>query len=146
VIWRLILKPGQSKPVKIPYNPVTGRAASTADLTTWGTFEQAVAAYQRGGYLGLGFVFSEADPFCGIDLDHVRDAVTGELIPEAVDILKELDSYTEVSPSGTGVHVIIEGKMPVGAWKKSTLPWGVVEMYDQKRYFTVTGHLLEDLL
>ena len=89
----------------------TGSPASTADSSTWGTFER-VADFR--GADGIGFVFTEDDPYVGIDLDDCRDPDTGELTDLANSIVEQLDSYTEISPSGTGIHIIVRGVLP--AW------------------------------
>src|SRR5262249_17926175 len=75
----------------------------------------------------------------GIDLDDCRDVETGEIKPWAEEIIRDLDSYAEVSPSRTGVKVIVRGAVPAGGNRK-----GDVEMYDRGRYFAVTGHRLEE--
>ena len=131
VCWRL--EERQGKPTKIPFDPVTGKPASSTDPATWRCFADAVAAYGRGGYNGVGYVFSGDDPFAGIDLDHVRDQ-SGTFEPWARDMVKRLDSYTELSQSGAGVHIIIRAKLPGGRRRK-----GAVEMYDAGRYFCMTG-------
>ena len=136
VVWRL--EERQSGPTKVLYSPRGGKAKST-DLMTWGTFEEAYEAYGSGRYSGVGFVFCSADPYVGVDLDSCVDAQTGELELWAAEIVAELDSYAELSPSGTGVHVIARGALPGGRRRK-----GRVEMYDQGRFFTVTGHVLGD--
>ena len=109
VVWRKVWDAERSKDKKVPYNPRTKREAKSNDPTTWAPFEEAVAAYERGGFDGIGFVFSTNDPVVGIDLDGCRDPETGLLKPWASDIVARLDSYTEASPSGTGVHVIAKG-------------------------------------
>lgn len=133
VLWRLKHKPGQKKPTKVPYRS-DGRPASTTDPATWCSFEAACVAYGAGGFAGVGFVFTEEDPFVGIDLDCCRDAATGELAPWAKAIVDRFGTYTEVSPSGTGVHLILEGALPPGGRKR-----GAIECYDHGRYFTVSG-------
>lgn len=134
--WRLEERDG--KQTKIPYSPRTGSRASSTDPATWATFSEAVEARKEHGYSGIGFVFSEDDSYCGVDLDNCRDAESGELAEWAREIVSELDSYTEVSPSGTGVHVICRGELPAGRSRK-----GSVEAYQSGRYFTVTGQHLE---
>jgi putative DNA primase/helicase len=120
---------------KVPYIAGgVGRASST-DSLTWRTFEEAVQALQTGRYDSIGFVFSSGDPFAGVDLDNCRDPETGELEEWAQKTIKVLDGYTEVSPSGTGVHIIVRGKAPN---KKR----GQVEAYSSERFFTVTGEML----
>lgn len=133
VLWRLEERDG--KPTKVPYSPHGGRASS-ADLMTWGTFEEAFEAYEAGDYAGVGFVFCSADPFTGVDLDDCRDPETGELEPWAAEIVTALNSYTELSPSGTGVHIICKARIPRGGRR------GRVEMYAQDRFFTITGHTI----
>jgi putative DNA primase/helicase len=122
---------------KHPYNPRTGRKASSTDLLTWSTFEEVLEAYEAGKYDGIGFVFCSGDPYAGVDLDGCRDPETGEIERWAAEIIEGLDSYTELSPSDEGVHIIVKGKVP------APLKRGHIEMYSIERYFTVTGHVLE---
>lgn len=124
---------------KVPLNPATGAQASTTDPATWGTFDQALVRYHARSLAGVGFVFSAADPYCGIDLDHCRDAATGALTSVAEAIVAALDAYAEVSPSGTGVHVIARASVP-GTRRKD--PAQGIELYDAGRYFAITGHAL----
>jgi hypothetical protein len=121
---------------KEPVDPKGGSNARTNDPTTWGTVEEAVSRAERDGLDGVGFVFSEDDPYCGVDLDGCRDPETGNLEGWAQEIIDELASYTEVSPSGTGIHVIVRGVLPRSGKR------GQIEMYDSGRYFTVTGEHL----
>lgn len=138
VCWKIIIDSKTSKISKLPFNPNTGKCASSADPGTWGTYEQAVNCFSKsGGYKGIGFVFSKNDPYTGIDLDKCRDKVTEEIKPWAQNVISRFKSYTELSPSGTGVHIIAKGSLP-GKGKKV----GDIEMYDQGRYFTVTGEIL----
>jgi putative DNA primase/helicase len=133
VVWRAV----GDKPNKVPYSARTGRKASSTDLTTWSTFEEALEAYEHNQYTGLGFVFSSGDPYVGVDLDGCRDSRTGEIEVWATEIIEALNSYTELSPSGEGVHIIARGKIP------SPLKRDLLEMYGTERFFTVTGHVLE---
>ncbi len=135
VVWRWEGRDG--KPTKPPYT-VNGKLASSTDANTWVTFEEALTASREGGYNGVGFVFTEGDPFAGVDLDNCRHPVTGKIDPKSREIIDALNSYTEVSPSGTGLHVICRGPLPPGGRKRGTL-----EMYDSGRYFCVTGEHLE---
>jgi primase-polymerase (primpol)-like protein len=83
-------------------------------------------------------VFADDDPIVGVDLDDCRDPETGDVDDAALDIIGRLDSYTEVSPSGTGYHVLITGELPDGRNRR-----GSVELYDTARFFTVTGDHVE---
>jgi primase-polymerase (primpol)-like protein len=125
---------------KVPYTPGTLRRASSIDLMTWRSFTEAVGAYERSEPPcdGIGFVFCGADPYSGIDLDKCRDPETGVIEQWARKIIDEVsEGYVEVSPSGTGVHIILEGVVRGGAVKK-----GSIELYSQTRFFTVTGRAL----
>jgi putative DNA primase/helicase len=126
------------KTTKIPIAPSTGHKASTTDAATWGTFGEAMerAAQLDGG--GVGFVFTEADGFAGIDLDGCIDPIAGTIAEDALAIVREADSYTERSPSGSGLHIILRGALPPGRSRA-----GRVEMYDRGRFFTMTGHHLD---
>lgn len=126
------------KRTKQPVNPHTGELASSTNPATWGSYEEAVAACDMFGYPGIGLVFTALDPYCGIDLDGCRDPETGEIEEWAKKIVTALDSYSEVSPSGTGVHIILKGTLPPGGRKR-----GRFECYDSGRFFTVTGEHLD---
>lgn len=124
------------KSTKRPYQPKnTGLLASSTNPATWGTFEQACEAVERNQSLGgVGFVFTPADPYCGIDLDHcIRN---GRVNAKARQIIDRLFSYSEVSVSGDGVHVIVKARVPRGRKQ------GGLEMYSSGRYFTMTGNHL----
>ena len=131
VVWKAV----GDKPDKVPYSPRTGRRASSTDLLTWGTFEEALQAYENGEYAGVGLVFSSADPYTGIDLDDCVGE-DGEIALWALEIVRYFDSYTELSATGTGLHIIVRGDVP-------NRRKGGVEVYSSKRFFTVTGHVVE---
>ena len=138
VCWRLEMRGG--KPTKVPYIAGTNSRASSTDLMTWSSFEYAFAAYEAGEppYDGIGFVFCSADPLTGIDLDGCRNPETGEVAPWAQKIVADASQgYVEASPSGTGVHIIVEGRVRDGGLRR-----GPVEMYSRDRFFTITGAVL----
>src|SRR5215218_3557290 len=138
VDWRL--EERGDKTTKVPYTPGTLRRASSTDLMTWRTFSEAVAAYEAGEppYDGIGYVFCSADPLAGIDLDGCRNPETGEVAPWAQKIIADAsEGYVEASPSGTGVHIIVEGRVRDGGLRR-----GPVEMYSRDRFFTITGAVL----
>ncbi len=132
-------RPGKSN--KRPIDPHTGGAASTTDETTWGAFDEAVAAAERlpAGTGAVGFVFSADDPYCGIDFDACYE--DGRISPEILGWVRQLDSYTEKSISGLGLHVICKGALPPGGRRK-----GGIEVYDRSRFFVMTGKALPGLL
>lgn len=132
VCWRLVddlEKPGKKK--KIPIDPRTGDPARSNDPATWASYEDAVAGKERFRADGIGIMF--ANGIFGIDLDHCIDK-EGQLLPYAREIVETVQSYTELSPSGTGLHILCAGRLPEGRRRK-----GSVEMYSEGRFFTVTG-------
>jgi hypothetical protein len=140
VTWKYEQRPNEKKPAKVLYNPATGARADSKDPRTWGTFDNAGRAYERGGYDGIGFVVAEHDPYVGVDLDGC--IVNGELTDNANRWVLLLNSYTEITPSGVGVRVWIRGKKPGPLCKKAELG---IEIYETKRFFTVTGNRLLDM-
>jgi len=138
--WRYVER--GDKLTKCPINPVNGARADSTDPSTWGTFDQAVAAYQSDSLAGVGFVFTMESGFCGVDLDDSIDPATGELKPWACRIVDNLNSYTEVSPSGTGVKIFLRASKP-GTRCRKAYEDGKIEMYDAGRFFTVTTRRLE---
>ncbi len=120
---------------KLPLDSRTGKAAKTNDHQTWGTYAQATAAKEEHGHCGVGFVLTTEDPYAVVDLDGVVDPDTGEVEPWAAAMVARFDSYTELSPSGRGLHVWVRG--PVGSVKKAGSP--PVEILCAGVYSTFTG-------
>jgi primase-polymerase (primpol)-like protein len=132
------------KAQKLPINPHSGGLAATNRPATWGTFKQAVAAAERYGVTGPGFVFAADDPYVGVDLDNCRNPESGEIHPAAAEIIKELNSYTEISPSGTGVKIFVRASGMPGNKHRIQYSGGEIEIYSKLRYFTVTSLRLPD--
>lgn len=153
VLWKIGVRDG--KPTKIPLRADSGLTAESDDQTTWATFDNAKEAFEqgRGGAVGAGFVFARATGITGIDLDHCI-APNGEIDAWAQEIAIGLNSYTEISPSGTGLHILVKGSIPItgkdGGRKKALKgdgyrPDAAIEMYSNGRYFTMTGNVLHKL-
>lgn len=136
---------------KVPYQ-TDGTKALVNDSTTWTIFADALACYQTGEWDGTGYVFAADDPYCGIDADGCRNPATGDLDSFARNITERFPTYTEISPSGTGVKLILKGKLPVdpqrtGAkTRDSAIPgdgYGEkrpgIEAYQERRWFAMTG-------
>src|SRR6266487_4398502 len=135
VVWKYTVEHGKLK--KRPFNPRTNLPARTNDPGTWARVELSLHALTTGRYNGIGFVFAEADPFTGIDLDACV-AKDGTIAPWAQEIITSLSSYTEYSPSKLGVHILTQARLP-GAGRKR----GNIEMYSQDRFFTLTTDHLQ---
>lgn len=158
---------------KRPYDPRTGSGAKAGKPETWADYKTAVAALMNGGgkYAGIGFEFND-NGLVGIDLDTVRDPQTGEIADDAAAIIQAISSYTEISPSGYGFHIICGIDKLELAWNKLPLAKnnierpdidqdtgkqridnnGIlqfktpeIEMYTRGRYFTVTGRVWSGL-
>jgi primase-polymerase (primpol)-like protein len=132
VNWRYELPPNakpQDRPKKAPYHPKVFRASPT-NPETWSIFQTVIDAVNRPNFQffsGIGFVFTENDPYCGIDLDE-RNEVTQWVFDNFI-------SYTEYSPSGKGLHIIIKASVPKGRKRYGA------EIYSSGRFFTMTGNV-----
>lgn len=137
VCWKYAERNG--KRTKVPINAKTGREASSTDPETWADYKAAQAV--SGEFDGIGFVLG--DGWFGIDLDHVEGDIEEYRAGKEDNIVSEfidtMESYSEYSPSGTGIHIICRGELPPGGRKA-----GDIEMYDSGRYFTITGNRAAD--
>lgn len=160
VVWGV---PGH--PVKCPVNPVTMDRAKAGQPGTWGSFEQAVKRVQAGQAKGAGFQFHNTG-IIGVDLDTVRDPESGKVADCALDIVRRLKSFTEISQSGYGLHIFCfgtvelegnKGKLPPNSIKRPDIDPKTgqpkvdketgeilyktpeIEVYQQGRYFAMTG-------
>jgi putative DNA primase/helicase len=143
--WRKELDE-KGKPTKVPSSARSRDklvAGSSTDPHTWGTYDAAVGITNKFGLNGVGFAISESDGLSLIDLDHCRDPETGIIALWAQEIIRALNSYSEISPSLTGVHVWLFGKLAPGSRCKKKYETGNIEMYSRDRYATVTGVHLE---
>lgn len=135
VCWQAVpddSRPGKIK--KVPINPNTGGQAMSNNPDTWASFQKAVEASKK--FSGIGFMF--ANGYFGVDIDHAEDAIvdftgggTGGIVAEFIHTLQ---SYSEYSVSGKGIHILCRGSLPPGGRRR-----GSVEMYDSARFFVVTG-------
>ena len=134
VCWKYEWLDGKWK--KIPYNPNTGNKASSVSPKTWSDFETACKAVDKYNFDGVGIMFSRG--LIGIDIDHCIDA-DGKVDESAREVINTVNSYTELSPSGTGVHILAFGELPGTRTRNGTF-----EMYQKGRFFTLTGKLFEN--
>jgi len=136
ICWRYEYR-GSDKPTKVPLNPRTGAAASVTEPRAWSTFAGALAGAAAHNCNGIGFVFTANDPFCFIDLDDTKG--DAEALARQHKIAEAFNSYTELSPSGTGVHIIIKAALPHGRRR------GGVELYPHDRFATFTGNVINNV-
>jgi hypothetical protein len=137
VLWKNVKKRG--KDVKVPFQP-NGQEAETNNPSTWSSFETVLSAYQTEQYNGIGYVFSQSDPYIGIDFDDCFP-----LSEKLQTWIQSFSSYTEISQSGKGLHVIIKGKKAFSRCQ-FTLYGHKIEVYEKLRYFALTGDLLDPSL
>lgn len=145
ICWQASPDPRPDDPGHIskkPINPVTGHLASSTDPSTWTDFETAVSMSQN--FSGIGFVFTNS-PFFGVDVDKKQAELKAFMEGKSDNIIGEfihtLQSYTETSPSGRGIHIICCGSLPAGGRRSNC---NDVEMYETGRFFTVTGNAITD--
>jgi primase-polymerase (primpol)-like protein len=130
-----------------PPHQINGRLADSTDPGTWTTFAAALAAYQRDGWAGIGYALrpdDDASPTdVGGDIDRCRVRDTGELLPWGSLIVATMATYSELSPTATGLRFVGKGRLP-GNGTGMARPYesGKVELYQQGRYVTFTGHRL----
>jgi putative DNA primase/helicase len=124
LIWQYECREGDGKWTKVPYVATAPQErASSVHPSTWNTFEDALAAYEDGKSDGIGFVLG--DGYVGFDGDGT----------DASEHVHLLNTYAERSVGGRGVHAICRGTKPGDKCRT-----GPYELYDQGRYFTITGH------
>jgi hypothetical protein len=134
------------KDTKPPFVASNGSRASVSDPTTWMPYAEAVKAYKKAGHVGLGLMVT--DTYCGVDFDHCRDKVTGDIDAWAMAKVKALDSYTEITPSGEGLRTWVKARKTGTACAKAmkgsngAKADAKIEIYDHDRYFTVTENHL----
>ena len=123
---------GAAKPTKVPYS-VKGYPADVNKPDTWSTFVEVFTVFKLGAYSGIGFVFTDMDPYSFIDLDDAEgdDAI----LQRHLKVYHEFDSYSEVSPSGKGLHIIVKGTVAAGRRRSK------IEIYPSQRYATMTGNV-----
>lgn len=120
---------------KAPHDPRTGRLASTADPSSWATFEECMAS----PYPLVGFMLSKSDDYTVIDLDDkVMNPATDDEKATFAKIIEHFDSYTERSASGRGYHIIVRGKIPASV-KQLRL-----EIYSARQFMVCTGDVYRE--
>jgi hypothetical protein len=136
VCWRLTDRDKDGnllpKPTKVPFSPIHGFQAAVNKPSDWASFDAALN--HAHNYSGIGFVLTKDDPFVFIDLDD--PAGDEKVYAMQRSIYERIDSFTELSPSGKGVHILVKGSVPSGRKR------GKFEVYDQLRFMTVTGNVI----
>lgn len=143
ICWQAFLSPTDDDPNHIGKKPIcakTGKLASSTNNATWCDFDTAVKASVH--YSGIGFVFTDT-PYFGVDLDKLGDDIQNFQKGDTQNIVSEfiycLRSYTELSQSGKGLHIICKGSLPHKGRRS-----GNVEMYETGRFFTMSGNVIAD--
>jgi putative DNA primase/helicase len=136
-VYKKIWKPERKKFTKIPINPMTGNGGKTNDESTWTDFKTALAAVSRLNLDGLAFYFKP--PYIGIDVDNVADDIEefthGDTDNIVSDFMKHTNSYSEISLSGKGLHIIVKGTINGEKRRHKNC-----EMYEDGRFFAMTGN------
>jgi len=138
ILWRLERR--DDAETKVPYR-TDGLRASTTNLHDWTDFDTACRAFNPEKYNGLGFVLTREDNIVCIDLDNcIGD--DGQICDEAKSIVRIMNSWTEVSQSGKGLHIFVRGKKPTDKCKATLRDFKSIEIYDHARYIAMTGNHL----
>lgn len=132
--WKYEPSDDPERPTKVPYQ-VSGFKCDVTNPAHWTDFETVLNAVAFGQFSGIGMAFASLEQggkYTGIDLDYTQDP---ELIARQKLIHDQFDSYSEISPSGKGCHIIIEAMIPHGRKRAK------IEMYSDKRFLTFTGNV-----
>ncbi|NCZ53907.1 MAG: hypothetical protein EBY81_08440 [Verrucomicrobia bacterium] len=136
-VWKAIWNESRQKYDKVPYSAMH-RGLSTKNVTDWGDYESASATLRLNPsrYHGLGLVLTNISDVVGIDLDNCR--ADGQIAPWAREIVEAMGSYTEISPSGTGLRILAHGSADMD-WNNHDVG---IEVYGghTARFLTITGH------
>ena len=124
----------------MPYR-IDGVRASITNPNDWTDFDTACRAFDPARYNGLGFVLTKEDNIVCIDLDHCIGE-DGQICDEAMDIVRIMNSWTEVSQSGKGLHIFVRGTKPTDKSKATPRTFKAIEVYDNGRYIAMTGNHL----
>ena len=138
----------REKITKIPYQP-NGYKAKQTDPQTWTTYNNAKSAVETGKFDGIGYALTADEGYICIDLDHCVNPETGDIDQWAMEILdivqKAGGTYSESSPSRTGIHLWGRGRLPDNKGINQPMKNGhKIEMYNHGHYMTVTGEPLDD--
>lgn len=136
ICWDAVPDEKRGKIKKVPINALTGGGAMSNNPSTWCDFDTAVRASEK--HSGIGFMFGGC-PYFGVDIDGKEEELEAYQRGENGNIISEfistLQSYTEISQSGKGIHIICRGMLPKRGRRK-----GSVEMYEDGRFFVMTGN------
>lgn len=142
LLWKYVSTPGDKKPRKVPYY-VGGRIrqgvqGSVEDRSRLATFDDALTAFEAGGWEGLGFIMLPDWGLVGLDFDDAVDA-DGDLLPEVEKLVA--GTYAEWSPSGRGVHAFVRGAIADKKSRATDNAFGF-ETFCGKGFLTFTGRVL----
>lgn len=135
-VWRSVPR-DDGKIGKPPRNPATGQMIGADKPELWGTFDEVIAAHAGGNWDGIGVLLQADTGIVGIDLDGI-DTLTAKGTPlrRLMKHAQEAGAYIERSPSGNGARVFVRGTLPGNKGRRK----GGIELYNDKRFLTVTGH------
>ena len=123
----------KGKITKLPIS-IDGQAASSTDPLTWSTYGEVINVSQD-----VGIIFTPDQLLLGIDLDHCLEEglIVGEQKENIEQLIKKADTYIEISPSNTGLHLYLALTDPLQLIASKHAPF---EAYTWKRFFTVTNN------
>ena len=129
---------------KAPWSPNGEYTINPTNRKECVTYQKAASAAKQYYYDGVSIVLSEDDLLCCVDIDHCIE--DGNVNPLAWNIVKKINSFTEVSISGTGLHIFLYSSNHLDWVKKKAdaLGKGIhLETYFYKRHLCFSGHSIE---
>lgn len=142
-VWKAEPRIKDEKPTgkynKAPRNPTTGRKVGANKPDDFGTYAQAIEAYGTGHYTGVGVLLT-GNGITGVDIDDAPETLSKyKDIQDWLEHAIDSGAYCEKSPSGNGFRLFIYAALPKNCRKK----FGPLEIYDDVRFLTVTGNIVE---
>jgi Mn-dependent DtxR family transcriptional regulator len=144
IVWKY-LPDGRKVPINIHSEPKKYRAWDKNDPDIWMSYDNAVRLKKNLHVVdGIGFVPKKGDGIVFLDFDDVVDLEAGEIIkPWVLDLIKKVGSYTETTPSRTGLRVPVMGNLPCRVGHV-VLDGNILEAYDQDQFLTITENVYLD--
>jgi putative DNA primase/helicase len=134
---------------KRPYNAITRYQTDITNKMNYTSFYNACNSVRKNHeFEGIGFVlgYDETNDlnYCGLDIDNCIDS-NGVISEQAQELIDLLDTYTEISRSGKGIHCIFIAQKQGDICKNNKLNFcKCLELYDNGRYFALTGNIIRN--
>jgi len=103
VVWKY---EGDERPTKVLYQPTNHEhRARNNDQSHWSNAETAIGVAGAFEFDGIGLCLMDSE-LAAFDIDDCRDPRTGAIDPWVEALVRDCNSYTEVTPRGKGLRII----------------------------------------